>query len=609
MSSRAMLLLLAALAAQPAVAPALAQDAGPSAGSSAQGAATGEARSAPEGFYRIAGTVVSAANGQPLQHAEVQIRTSESRSAYRTATSDELGRFAFTGVPAGTFSLQGSAPHYLTSSYDEHDGFNTGIVTGAGLDTESLVLRLRPEGIVSGTILDESAEPVENARVRLVRESHATGEGRYVTAGQAGTDDLGHFELPRLAPGTYYLAVTANPWYAVHPVAQPQPRGSPFGFVDSVDPSLDVAYPTTYYPGATDPSAAAPIVIHGGDEVDVSLQLSPEPAVTLTLPRAPGTPLPGVPIQRSASGEQPLSPPPPVQIPPQLRAMVFGQLEPVMGTQMRQTGSETIISGVAPGDYYLADARTPFGQPGDATPIHLMDRNTDAALPASAGRARVHVQVQSQDGGAAPKGVSIGLRRNGAQLVPFRPLDDKGKAEIDVPPGDYYFVVSGPRRYYVAQVHAEDKPLDGNNIHVAAGDNTSYTVAVTAGTHSIKAVATKDGKPFAGAFILMFPAGEARAIHTDFRQQSDLDGSFDLRDLPPGDYVLLAIDGGWDVNWRDPAVLARYLPASVAVHIAGDGPKTRTLDSPVPVQPAGGSERPAAPGAANPQPPASTSFD
>jgi len=62
----------------------------------------------------------------------------------------------------------------------------------------------------------------------------------------------------------YYLSVAARPWYAVHPVSSPpkaraiSPRG--------VARSLDVAYPTTYYNGATDADAATPIPIKGGDQ-------------------------------------------------------------------------------------------------------------------------------------------------------------------------------------------------------------------------------------------------------------------------------------------------------------------------------------------------------
>jgi hypothetical protein len=95
----------------------------------------------------------------------------------------------------------------------------------------------------------------------------------------------------------------------------------------------------------------------------------------------------------------------------------------------------------------------------------------------------------------------------------------------------------------------------------------------------------RDGKPVAGAFLLLFPSDEAHDLHTYFRNQSDLDGSFEMSGLAAGTYTLVSIDNGWDVEWQHPAVLARYLPSAVTVKVL-DSPKgTQTLSEPVPLQP------------------------
>ena len=52
------------------------------------------------------------------------------------------------------------------------------------------------------------------------------------------------------------------------------------------------------------------------------------------------------------------------------------------------------------------------------------------------------------------------------------------------------------------------------------------------------------------------------------RDQSDSDGSFTMSPLFPGHYTLLAIENGWDLEWADPAVLFRYIPAGQSVEIA-----------------------------------------
>src|ERR1700761_4165627 len=128
------------------------------------------ARAAAAGLYRIAGTIVSNVDNHPLQRAVVEILTDNDRRLLLSGFSDEYGHFEFTGVAAGSFVLQGRAPGYLATNYDEHEGFSTAIVTGAGVDTESLTLRLRPAAELSGTILDESSDPVSRASVHLFRQ-------------------------------------------------------------------------------------------------------------------------------------------------------------------------------------------------------------------------------------------------------------------------------------------------------------------------------------------------------------------------------------------------------------------------------------------------------
>jgi hypothetical protein len=526
--------------------------------------------SAPAATYRIAGTVVAEGSGQPVQRATVHILQSGNFKAVQETTSDEYGHFAFTGVPAGKFILNGTAPGYLLTDYDAHDTFTTGIVIGAGLDTESLVLKLRPLGSLTGTILDESGEPVERANIRLFRQSHSFGDSRMVSANSGSTDDLGHFEISRLAPGNYMLAVTATPWYAVHPPPPQQRQNQGFGFADFVDPSLDVAYPTTYYPGTTDSNEATPILIRGGP-ADISLRLSAQPALSISFPFTPPQNGQGYSL-------------------PQLRTSVFGQIEPVGAAQYQQSNTQMVITGLAPGDYYLSPANQPFSQPlnqteAGLTPLHLTDRNTDAALPAPADVAHVHLLLKASDGTAVPT-ILVGFMRRHTLDFAARTNAVKGEAKFDVAPGDYYVSLCGAqRRCYVRQVLAGDRPLPANDIHIASGADLTFTVVFDIGTHTVKGVVQKDGKPAPGAFLLLFPANQSKEIRSVLRDQSDLDGSFEFTGLAPGAYTILSIENGWDLDWQREAVLALYLPSAITVQVTESPANPQILSSPVPLQP------------------------
>jgi Carboxypeptidase regulatory-like domain len=541
--------------------------------------------------YRIAGTAVSSIDNHPLQRATVQLLDDTGVKIDQSTTTDELGHFAFTGVPAGNHELQGFAPGYLPTAYDEHEGFNTGIITGAGVDTESLVLKLRPEGTIAGAIRDESAEPVQGATVQLFRRSHNYGDSRVVAAANTQTDDLGRFELRHLLPGTYYLAVTATPWYAVHPDAVAEsadarsaksaygrgPTSSlqlrPSPLADSIDPTLNVAYPATFYPGTTDPGSTSAIVIRGGDTVDLSFQLTPQPAFSVFLPH--GTAGRGQP--------QPF---------PQLGATFLGQSLPTMG-EVRQTPTQTVISGLAPGDYFVTDGGDGFHAAPGTAPIHITDHSITAAIDPASDDAHVHMQLKLADGGSVPANLFAGLIRRHSQSQNFvsSVINDKEQADLDVSPGDYYLSVESPqRRYFIRQIvadsdsHSDAQTLPTNDLHLASGDKRALTVTFSAGGHTLKGVTRKDGKPLPGAFLLLIPTSELHEIRIAFRQQSDLDGTFEIPGLDAGAYTLVAIDGGWDLDWQQDAVLSRYLRAAIPIQIPDSGEHTHELRDPVVVQ-------------------------
>jgi hypothetical protein len=545
----------------------------------------------PHGEYRIAGTVVSSVDNHPLQRATVDLLAPDNtRTVTQTTTSDEFGHFAFTGVSAGNHILRGETHNYLSTEYEQHEGFTTGIITGAGVDTESLVLKLVPAASIAGTVRDETGDPVANATIHLFRQSLGLGDGRLQNAGVGSTDDRGRFEFPRLQPGSYFLAITAHPWFAIYPtpprsvsdqadardyaISMRQRNQQPIGIADSIDPSLDVAYPACFYPGTTDPAAASAIPLRGADALDLTFSLSSVPAVTFMVPISP------------AKGNQ--------QALPQLMLNFRGQTLSVQAEQSQMNGQATFV-GLAPGDYTLRSSPapagfTPYSSTGvassSATAVHI-DRSTSIAdLPPAPASAHVHAVLHSADGSPPPARLSLGLLPSNSTDESFATTDAKGEITLDAPPGVYSVdAAASGRRLYVRQIVSGAKPQAGNQVHLDAGDNAVLSIFFSAATHGLRGFARKGGKPFAGAFVLMLPMDRPIANSTAFRDQTNLDGSFELSGLAPGAYTLLAIDGGWDVDWRRPEVLAHYLPGALTVHIADSAEKIQPLREPLPVQP------------------------
>ena len=85
--------------------------------------------------------------------------------------------------------------------------------------------------------------------------------------------------------------------------------------------------------------------------------------------------------------------------------------------------------------------------------------------------------------------------------------------------------------------------------------------------------------------IVLVPR-DIRGLHSMARRdQSDSDGSFALRDVPPGDYTVVAIENAWDLDWGLKGALDKYLDRGIPLHLAPGTGKLLRIEPPVPVQP------------------------
>jgi hypothetical protein len=503
------------------------------------------------GQFRIAGVLLNAVTGQPVPRGVVQALDATGHSA-GASTTDADGRFALDRLAAAKFQLTASKRGFRTASYDEHDEFATSIVTGADEDTTHLQYKITPNAVLSGVVTSDDGEPVANANVMLFKRPKHPGE-RIERAGGAQTDDIGEYEIGDLASGEYMLAVTAEPWYAMH--------GSAEGKRNS---ALDVVYPVTFFDSTSDERAATPIEVTGGMRQEINISMHAVPSLHIS-----------VPVPERADGSVVL---------PQLQRLAFGS---VIDTQSSgdffggAQGRTLELGGVAPGQYELT-----MGEPQHVVDVDL---SANQQIDPEAGTAAIALRGTSRmiSGAAIPEEMTLTLNRmdGGAGQNQFATEVHAGRFTfMPVPPGEYeMWATAGDKRMPVVAIAIGAKERPGNVFTLREG-GPALRVTLSQAEMRIEGFAKKDGKGFAGAMMVLLPRDLAQWKGLTRRDQSDSDGSFAFRDVAPGEYTAVAIEDGWRLDWTSPAVMQRYLRAGTNVTVSGGAGKVAKLPVPVTIQ-------------------------
>src|SRR5688572_1351223 len=276
------------------------------------------------GTAMILGQVVTGDSGTPVRRARVNLVGQELRGQ-KSAMTDDEGKFVFTLLPAGRYTVNASKTGYVTIAYGAKGPGRAGtpIQLADGQKLETKAISLPKGGVVTGTVLDENGEPAPGTTVRAMRQVIRTGEKRLESAGTDTTDDRGQYRIYGLLPGQFVVyaqprnqglgglgaSIATEIEAAVQQMAQMMGGpgqgagrgGGPPGRVENLGDRLtqlgggrgqaleqlqqqlnpegqqSVTYAPVFYPGSTSPSNAARVDVVAGQErfgVDFQLQLT-----------------------------------------------------------------------------------------------------------------------------------------------------------------------------------------------------------------------------------------------------------------------------------------------------------------------------------------------
>jgi 5-hydroxyisourate hydrolase-like protein (transthyretin family) len=524
---------------------------------------------------RITGTVVHAVTGQPLAGIDVAISPTEQSDLRTEITTGSDGRFVFENVASGKYTLSAQGRGFSEQAYQQHGPFSTAVAVGPDVISDNLVFQLVPDASISGAVMDEENEAVRNGEVMLFARDGATG--RMESRAQANLEDQGRYHFGHLSPGTYFLAVSAQPWYATDPPisrnatqlyveGEAQSYKEPLPVAEaSEDSALDVTYRTTFYADAVEGESATPIQLHPGERASADITLRAVPAVHLTVRNA------------STDPNQPGS--------AQVQQKVFNRtLLPILVRS--QPGAHGILklSGIPPGHLVL-NLRSFTGKDWK-NQVREVDISSDGEIDAADNLffpLSIHGRVQIPQEATLASRSYIRFYNRETNESFGGPVSQKGEFDISqriMGSPEYEVAVIDARGLIVQKVTATGAKVVGRTLVLPRSGAVDLTVTMSGLAARIDGTVLRDGKGMSQAMVVLVPEsiqGNADLIRRD---QSDSDGTFSLYRVLPGRYRVVAIANGWDLDWQNPAILRPYLEHSEPIEVSS----ARTYKISVPIQ-------------------------
>ena len=346
------------------------------------------------------------------------------------------------------------------------------------------------------------------------------------------TDDQGLYELTGLASGVYRLRVNAQPWYAQATRGVRAQLAGVQPAVASPDPSLDVVFPTTWYPAATEEAGAEELKPSPGEELEADMHLTAITAAHLVMPRL-----------ETASQEDTGPPRPQRQISVTRVGsdFTFGQTSP--------------LSEVLAAPWILAVSRPVPTKCGFPAPHRVVKRcvrlRCAPAVPSSrlmvrlayAGDGALRWRVRRQSSLIVFDDVQTGRRITANLRMHVRKQKESNAPEVEstivmLPPHRYEVGVYANQDAYVSGLQATGAKVSGKSVEI--GDQAALlTVQLGNGRGEVRGTVTLAGKVDSGAMVLLVPIslGQPDDQSVIARDQSNTDGSYTFAGVIPGRYI------------------------------------------------------------------------
>jgi len=477
----------------------------------------------------LRGVVVAGDTGAVLRRARVTLMAPGLRET-RAATTDVQGRWEFKNLPAGRFTLAASKPQYVALEYGQRIPTEPGrpIELAAGQTIERLEFRLPRGSVIAGRVVDDLGEPAASIPLQAYRLGYLNGRRQLGPTGVfATTDDLGQYRLAGLPPGTYYVGSAATLWGG-----SPEDEGISFG--------------ETFYPGTLRAADAQPVEARLGQErtnVDFGLQ-----AVRLASLSGVVIDSQGAPVANSS-----------LTLMQERRSAMGSTVVSTSGVATTSADGRFTIRNVAPGEYSVSSLGTAprFDVATERGSVSVTVAGEDLGGLVIALHKGSTVSGQIEFEGESRPPLAPAMRIYASEVGGSRGMSLPGTSTINpdwsfeiagVSPGKRLFRMTGlpPTHVLKAVTVGGEDVTDTATEFDGKGTITDVTLLLTERVTSILGEVTDDRGRQVQEYALVAFAADPERWNPGSRfigsARPDQNGRCSLSGLPPGDYLVVAVD-------------------------------------------------------------------
>jgi len=493
------------------------------------------------GQYTLTGTVVNSVTGEPISRALVQINGMAQQSAF---TSGD-GHFQFEGLNAGVVMFNVRKPGFFNEN-EVSPGRYRGASVQVGPNTEPVVVKLVPEAIVYGRVVDADGEPMENARIEARTISIVNGRKEPQQRRGGSTNEDGEFRIAGLTPGPYYIAVVPirNPNRLITDNA----KGQEMGYHSIV-----------YWPNAPDAASAGQVELTPGQRVQLDFSLKREPVFRVSGTVTGTTPGQSAAVQfMDASGE----------------SHGFGaSVNPQTGKfEVRSVPAGTYLLRAGGGDARgQLSAEVPLTVAANVEDIHLV---LQPAISITVNVQTIFSHPTPQNAGLQQRPdfplVMVNLRpaqamRGGASSSFDGPQGNRTYAVRNVNPGRYSVEFNPNGNWYVQSATCGTVDLLHDELVVMPGGQAQpIEIVLRDDTSRLSFSVSSDGRDALANVLVVSqssPMERAKSIMVQLGNHSETS----MDNFAPGDYNVYAFDRVDGIEYANPEVMRKY--SSQAAHV------------------------------------------